>query len=537
MHEALLAPARALLGAEVAWGNAAVTALVALGLSLGLALVAVLGVMPRSLRQDAAGLPWPERARLAWPMRQVATQLAVILPGLGALLGWSLAGPLGALSPAAMAALGAVSAAVPVWSLRAVIERMLRSPEVAAWRGLRSTVTLHLLLLPHLWAALALAVAMPERFDTLGWMRGLALALGLLGFLWAATGGGLWVARGLGLVRSDGRLDAVLARVAVDGQAPPRGYVAALGMANALAFPWRRSVVVTAPAMALLNDDPLVAVCAHEVAHLTEGPRVRALRLAAMVLLATPVVCARPVLAGYGVVAFDLLVLGCVLGIVVLRRGAHAMELRADAAGHAREVSPGDYAAALEALYRGNLMPVVTAGRRKVHPDLYDRMEAAGVVPSYPRPLPPKRWPTVAAVLGAVLCGTGLWVALRWGVGQATGGADEDRVRAVMMTGGAGRSLGDLAWRRYQDGKVDEAVTLYRAALVAEPTLSWNAANLTIVLANAGRCSEAGEAWRVVQARSRPGGAPVRIEAEARRALVDCAAPRAPRRPGGMWAI
>lgn len=539
MNDALLGPARALLGAEVAWGNAAVTALLALGLSLGLSLLSVLSVTPRALRADPE-MPWPERARLAMPVRLVAVQLAVILPMLGALLGWVFAGPLGALSPAAMAALGALCAALPVWTVRGLIERAVRDPVVAAWRSVRGQLVWQLLLFPHFWVALGLAAAMPaSQSEGLPAPTLAALTLGMALFVAGAMGGGLRLAAALRLVRPDPRLDSALARAAQGaGLAEvPRGYVVGVGVANAFAFPWLGAVGVTAPAMALLSDDELVAVCAHELAHLHESRAVRALRLLTIVLLATPLVTVRPVLAAYGVLAFDALLVGCVLMLVVTRRTMRAMEERADRAAHGQQVSPGDYARALEALYRGNLMPVVMSGRRKVHPDLYDRMVAAGVTPPYPRPEAPKRWPGAVTVLGALLAALAVGASVRWGLGQATGGTDEDRLRAVLITGGAGRSLGDLAWRRYHDGKVDEAVTLYRAALAAEPHLSWNAANLTVVLANTGRCAEAAEAYRVMESRRRSTGSGARVEAEARRALVDCASQRVMRLPGPMRGI
>ncbi len=541
MNEPLLAPARVLLGSGVLWGNAAVTALASLGLSLGLSLLVVLVLTPRALRSQGPSLAWPERARLAYPVRIAAAQLALFLPLLGALLGWTFAGPLGALSPVSMALLGGVAAAVPAGLVHRVIERMLRAPEVLRWRDLRGMFTTQLLLFPHLWVALALSLAMPStREGGWTWPEGLGVAVGGVLFVLGATGSGLGVARLLRCVRGgDPRLDAALGRAAAGAALTdiPRGYVARMGMANAFAYPWRRSVVVTAPAMELLTDDQLAAVCAHEVAHLTEAPRVRALRLVAMVLVAAPLVLLRPVIEHHGVKAFNLLLLGCVVALVVARRMRRTMEARADRAGKDQERSPGDYATALEALYRGNLMPVVMPGRHGGHGSLYDRMVAAGAPPGYPRPEPPRRWPTAVAVLGATVTALGVGGALRFGLAEGSGGSDEDRLRAVLMTGGAGRSLGDLAWKRYQDGKADEAVAFYRAALVAEPSLSWNAANLTIVLANEGRCPEAGEAWRIVQTRRRPGAVPVRIEAEARRALVDCAAQRLPRGLGGIRAI
>ena len=50
----------------------------------------------------------------------------------------------------------------------------------------------------------------------------------------------------------------------------------------------------------------------------------------------------------------------------------------------------GTYARALEKIYEANLLPVVLREKR-VHPDLYDRLVAAGATPAYARPKPPPR--------------------------------------------------------------------------------------------------------------------------------------------------
>jgi hypothetical protein len=41
-------------------------------------------------------------------------------------------------------------------------------------------------------------------------------------------------------------------------------------------------------------------------------------------------------------------------------------------------------------------MPAVMPGKRRIHPDLYDRMTASGITPAYPRPRAPsaRSWTT-----------------------------------------------------------------------------------------------------------------------------------------------
>ena len=110
---------------------------------------------------------------------------------------------------------------------------------------------------------------------------------------------------------------------------------------------------------------------------------VRVLVAAALAPLALIV----PLVAMFGAVGVAPIILWLV---VLLRTWAYVslrLELRADAAAHG-DVGGETYARALERLYEVNLIPAVISGT-KTHPCLYDRMLAAGVEPSYPRPEPP----------------------------------------------------------------------------------------------------------------------------------------------------
>ena len=78
----------------------------------------------------------------------------------------------------------------------------------------------------------------------------------------------------------------------------------------------------------------------------------------------------------------------CVASVVIENiRVARRMETRADKIAAENVADPAVYARALERLYQTNQMPAVMPKRSaKIHPDLYDRMVAAGVTPDYPRP-------------------------------------------------------------------------------------------------------------------------------------------------------
>lgn len=88
---------------------------------------------------------------------------------------------------------------------------------------------------------------------------------------------------------------------------------------------------------------------------------------------------------------------------VPIGRLCRRMEERADRVACEHMHDAAAYASALERLHEHNLVPAVLGKGRKTHPDLYDRMTAAGVTPSYPRPDPPSRRPVYAAVFATLL--------------------------------------------------------------------------------------------------------------------------------------
>lgn len=138
-------------------------------------------------------------------------------------------------------------------------------------------------------------------------------------------------------------------------------------------------------------EDEVAAIAAHEAAHLTEPRWMLSVRILEKSLTALPWLFVRPVLehAGiWGLAGVYLVSFGVRRTYLHLSR---EMEHRADRAATAGEVNPGIYARALERLAFRNLTPVVTNARAaKTHPDIFDRMTAAGAPPEYPKPLPPR---------------------------------------------------------------------------------------------------------------------------------------------------
>jgi len=257
-----------------------------------------------------------------------------------------------------------------------------------------------ILLYPHVVVALLSAPLNPSRFGSGAWM-----ALGFASYilLLAATGNGLHLGRATGLIRPcSQRLraigDATSARM---GMKRPNLYEASLLMANALALPFRGSVVFTDAALRGLSGSEVDAILAHELGHIEEPWPVKLVRVVtAMALL--PLIAVHPVAMTYGkkgVAAIGLIFLAVVFAARVFGR---RMEARADRFARAHELDSGGYARALESIYRLNLVPAVLGRKRMVHPELDDRMLAGGVQPEYARPEAPSNSRTSLAVVAGL---------------------------------------------------------------------------------------------------------------------------------------
>ncbi len=378
------------------------------------------------------GLPatWPERARLVFAAQKALTFSVLGLAAVQAVLS-----PLYAAArttwagwiPATLAAGAALAAAATVNA--DVMRRLGRPPRSMAAR--LSDLASGLLVFADLAIMLAASAAAGTTF---GGRAAVVLVLSTLLIGLAHRGAFLRVGRWLGVFHDGGpRLRAAVARADAGIGATPRTILeASWRSANAFAFPIASALVVTRGALECLDDDELAAVCGHELAHLAEPHRARIGRMVRGYLFLIAATAIGPVAGTIGPPGL-LALLGA---MAVMQHGFVAftqrLEAQADARVHAHEdIGNGVYARALERIHETNLTPVVLGGRT-THPDLYDRMLAAGVTPSYARPAAPPSGLALASGLTAVVLGAvfglslGVLHPLRVGVAPRPGAAVQE---------------------------------------------------------------------------------------------------------------
>jgi Zn-dependent protease with chaperone function len=243
------------------------------------------------------------------------------------------------------------------------------------------------------WLVLIFAIVyLPENFGPVTWL----IAGGIFIFMLAFHFGlGLRLLRWFGVLQpATESLKALVAEVSGKMRVPVRAtWILSTYVGNAAAFPQIRQLIFTDKLLETLSDEETKTVCAHELGHLSESRGVILVRALASFAF-YPLVFTLPLasLAGSAFHSFCFLftvsIILLALGIRVSRR----MEKRADKIAAETQTDTAVYARALERLYASNLTPAVMPRRTtKVHPNLYDRMMAAGVTPDFPKPLPPQR--------------------------------------------------------------------------------------------------------------------------------------------------
>lgn len=342
----------------------------------------------------SAGKHWTERARRLYPVRNSARLNAWLVPA-----------NLGLLSHLLFPETNFLFAAIPGFA-GGLLGGFYTDREI--FSGLEFKHWLHLISVSWFlffgqWAVLIFtAVVMPRNFGIATWsIAGAVLAL-LMGLQF---GLGLRLLRWLRLLRpAPERLQFLVADTSRKMNVPVRStWTMTTFVSNAGAVPLTHQLIFTEKLLATLSDEEVQAVCAHELGHLIEPRKVLLVRVMGSIAF-YPLIFARPFwsLGDFGPATYSLLVIGVLLlrwlSLFVARR----METRADKVAVESQTDSAVYARALERIYETNHTPAVLRQTyKKIHPDLYDRMLAAGIAPDFPKPNPPhsQSWPSIVMLI------------------------------------------------------------------------------------------------------------------------------------------
>ncbi len=341
-----------------------------------------LALMPWRRNKDKH---WSEQARLAYPVIVAARSNLWTVPGVLALLVvlvWPDSSPLWLLTGIA-SLLGAYTGTFP-------LDHEL-FPRISFRYRLRQAAIGILLRFLVWFVFLGAAVLMPDTFNLMGF----AIGCGVVG-LWViwSQGGLVWLGRVLGLFQpAPERLRRIVADTSARMNVTYREvWLMRSPSAQAFAMPGARKLLFTERLLELLSDDEVAAVCAHELAHLTESRADRYSRSVQM-LAFLPWIYFNPLTHAFGPTFGFFAFYGLLLTTIgvprIYRRISRKLESRADEMAKANEGDAGTYARALAKLYADNLSPAVMTKSRSTHPHLYDRLLAVGVTPDFPRPAAP----------------------------------------------------------------------------------------------------------------------------------------------------
>jgi Zn-dependent protease with chaperone function len=446
----------------------------------------------RRRQRSEAEMHWTERARLGYPLLAVSRGGGVILPIIlfATPAIWRnafSAVPAFVLSAALMAALYLSALFVRRRATRGLSEIPLTYWETARgeWLGL-------VLLTPQLFVMFAMSFSIGVPLDELDVVQSL---VGVAAFALICRSAGLPFVRLLGAVRrAEPPLTQIVDAIArTAGVRVRRVWVVDWPCVNALALPWSRQLVYTKELLARFDHEEIAAFTAHELGHLSESTSVKMMRsLGALALL--PLGFTAPIVGRYGMSGLAVVIVVVYVVLFAAVHVARRMEHRADGVAHTHDLSEGTYARALEKAYRANGFPAVMPQKRPVHPHLYDRLTAAGVVPDYPRPAPPSRgrafagssFSAVIAVLGiATVVGAPL-TALR----EAT---DPDRATLWAVVLGDADAAADLGVRHAGDEDPARAIAWLGLAHALDAGDHDSGAYAAELLAYGGRCGRARE--------------------------------------------
>lgn len=337
--------------------------------------------------------PWTERARRLYPIRHAHSAWVLIIPFAAVVV------HLRFYPEASMPAMLVAAILGATLSGRPLDRAVFPSFELKAW--LKSAFVHSLLRLGWVFLVMFFAVAMPAHWSLsqLGWSAAFLIASG-------ALSGGLLhrLLLAFGAFHPAGpRLSRLVQECAEEtGVRVKSVWEFPSPAAFAAALIAQRALIFSGTTATEHDDDELRAICRHELAHLDEGPVLHFLRIAQTPLSLLPFIFTPAFVTSMGPSGILPPLLLWLLLLRGFTRLSLRLEKRADEAARQGAESPA-YARALERLHRRNLAAAVLAPKAtRTHPDLYDRMLAAGVTPDYPRPAPPAEhhW---LQILGIVL--------------------------------------------------------------------------------------------------------------------------------------
>ena len=336
--------------------------------------------------RKSVGAHWTERSRILWPVRKSQAILVLYLPVL-------------ITAASSLVFKSSLVNLIPLW-LAASAGAM-----GAGWFGIRQLypgaglrpwlhdVAVAWALRSAFWLVLLVAgFSMPDKFNLRVWLT--LSGVVLLQVAWLSMT--LQMLRWFHIIRPPGeRLMKIVAGCTKEGGPRVRGLWQAGGLAaNAFALPLSGTLVFFDRLLDLLNDDEVAAVCAHELGHLAESKPVLAARyFGAMAIL--PLLLVKPAAHQWEFPGFLAMLLLMIFWSRLSRKLVHRLETRADEVASSQQAGDGVYAKALEKIYQANHLPAVMPEKLSTHPDLYDRMLAAGVTPGFPRPFAPREYTVV----------------------------------------------------------------------------------------------------------------------------------------------
>ena len=445
---------------------------------------------------------WTERARHAFPVGQTAVIATLISAMTLGLLAAASVGPLSAIRSTPLAILAGTTAYLASFAVRRPFMREIANHGSGFVAELGGGFVGLLLLLPHSLVVVVMVATIHAPLDVSSFG---AIALAAAVFAALCHSSGIPILRLIGAARPAGpELEALVRGVATrSGQDPRAIWLLRWPAANAIAFPMSQQLGFTERLVALLDDDELEAVAAHELGHLSEPAMVRWARSAGLFAL-FPIGLFQPIFHHWGLVGVVALLGGVVLVLVAVVSMARRMEHRADEAGHAHEGDEGSYARALEKIYETNLTPAVMPGKRQVHPHLYDRLQAAGAEPDYPRPAPPSQWRAFGGMLASLVVLTVIANAVMF-LPAMTGlfaSSDEAGLHWRVALSGGGSGAYALGVQRGAAQDIDQAVIWLSFEAARRPTDHHSPAYAATLLAWNGDCVEAGRALDLAETRA-----------------------------------